>query len=314
MKRLVISIDGGGSKAKALLYDVDLLRPLRYLETESINHHNVGFDKAISNLNELILKLSDKNHAKYYILGLAGLDSKYDYELWERYIKKRFPNSILIHDVKMALYAATYSNTGIIVISGTGVNVYGCNGNDEWYSGNWGWKIGDEGSGYYVGREALRYVFRYLDGRGKKTILYDKILEYLGLNDKDMLIRWAYEANVPGISRLSHVVCNSYYDEISRKIIHDAVDSLLESINAVVRRLTNEYPINYTGGMFRCKPYHERFVKRLGEEGLNEGRYIEHPVAGGIIHFLKKEAIKEDLDDIYDQINDFIDHAKDDHS
>ena len=48
-------------------------------------------------------------------------------------------------------------------------------------SGGWGYVLGDEGSGYWIGRAALRAVLREADHRGPATVLTPMLLEHFGV-------------------------------------------------------------------------------------------------------------------------------------
>ena len=57
-----------------------------------------------------------------------------------------------------------------MVIAGTGSIAYGRNDrNQAARAGGWGYMLGDEGSGYWIGRAALRAVLRESDRRGPAT-------------------------------------------------------------------------------------------------------------------------------------------------
>ena len=46
---------------------------------------------------------------------------------------------------------------GVVIIAGTGSIAYGHNGQGQAArAGGWGYVLGDEGSGYWIGRHALR--------------------------------------------------------------------------------------------------------------------------------------------------------------
>src|SRR5438093_1490445 len=66
-------------------------------------------------------------------------------------------------------------------------------------AGGWGYVVGDEGSGYFIGRHALRAVVRHADGRGRETSLTPRLLGHFGLTSAAELIRRVYhEELAPG--------------------------------------------------------------------------------------------------------------------
>ena len=79
---------------------------------------------------------------------------------------------LIVNDALVALTAGAGDGPGIVVICGTGSICYGRNDAAEAArSGGWGYILGDEGSGYWIGRGALAAVVRHADGRGPATSL-----------------------------------------------------------------------------------------------------------------------------------------------
>src|SRR4030095_17024111 len=133
-------------------------------------------------------------------LGIAGVDRE-DEASTVRAIMRRIgyrSHTIVVNDALIALVAAAGDAPGVVIISGTGSIVYGRNANGEASrAGGWGHMIGDEGSGYWIGREALSAVMRASDGRGPATRLTAAILAHLNLNDLSRLPRIVYDRETP---------------------------------------------------------------------------------------------------------------------
>ena len=72
-----------------------------------------------------------------------------------------------------ALSAGIGCEDGIIAIAGTGSSVFGRKQGAMRQVGGWGYLLGDEGSGFDLGRRALTAALRALDGRGEPTLLQD---------------------------------------------------------------------------------------------------------------------------------------------
>ena len=312
MKKLsyIMGIDGGGSKTRALLYNCTDMKPENFIEADSsTNHHVIGFTNASNVLREIIDSLMEDERNTFIIVGLAGLDSKYDREIWSRYLNRTYKRSLLLHDVHISLFAASYGEPGIIVISGTGFNVYGWDGVSEWYAGNWGWKVGDDPSGYRIGRDALNYILRYLDGRVEECIFYNDIMSYLRLASRDDLIAWIYNARPGQIADLSKMICKHYqHDPVAKRIIDRAVEEAVLSVKAVISKLDGDYPVNYTGGMFNCTYYKNLFLKYLKDSGYSIGEYVKYPVIGAILYGLKKSDMNADLKSVKIDIRRYLEH------
>ncbi|MSR37051.1 MAG: hypothetical protein EXR95_10515 [Gemmatimonadetes bacterium] len=132
-------------------------------------------------------------------------------------------------DVEAAFEDAFAGGPGILVMAGTGSIAYGrAEDGREGRVGGWGSMLGDEGSGYAIGIEALRRVARSVDGRGQPTQLGRLVLIHLGLGDPDDLITWASTASRSAIAGLVPVVQSSAAagDDVSGEILVRAVENL----------------------------------------------------------------------------------------
>src|SRR5262249_28972129 len=129
-------------------------------------------------------------------LGIAGVDRQ-DEARTVRAIMRRLGHrsrTVVVNDALIALVAGAGDGPGIVIIAGTGSIAYGRNGRYEAArAGGWGHIIGDEGSGYWIGREALAAVMREVDGRGPATRLTREVLTYFNIADTSGLPRIVYD-------------------------------------------------------------------------------------------------------------------------
>lgn len=134
-------------------------------------------------------------------------------------------------DVEAAFADAFDDGPGILVVSGTGSVAWG-RGSDGTRGrvGGWGSVLGDEGSGYAVGLEALRRVVRVADGRGRGrgTALRDAVLEALAMDDAGELVPWASSARKSAVAALVPVVVQVARggDPVAGEILVRAVEEL----------------------------------------------------------------------------------------
>lgn len=132
-------------------------------------------------------------------------------------------------DVSVTFADAFEDGPGILVLAGTGSIAWGrAEDGHEARVGGWGSIIGDEGSGYGIGREALRRVARDADGRGPDTELSAAILSRLGLDSLDELVGWSHEASKADIAGLVPVVVEQSRkgDAVAGEILVRAVEEL----------------------------------------------------------------------------------------
>jgi N-acetylglucosamine kinase-like BadF-type ATPase len=122
--------------------------------------------------------------------------------------------------------------------------------------GGWGSLLGDEGSGYALGLEALRQVARGADGRAPAGALEPSVLAHLGLELPDALISWAAGAGKRDVAALAPLLAAAAAagDPAAAATLAGAVRDLAEHVAALRRRLEpwSEPPrVALTGGLLR---------------------------------------------------------------
>src|SRR5205814_6281717 len=101
----------------------------------------------------------------------------------------------VLADGEVALTTAFARGPGVLVNAGTGSIAYARAPDGEIHrAGGYGWQLGDEGGGYWLGRRALELAGRAQDGRGEGSTLLARLLAALGLQQFDDLVRWTATA------------------------------------------------------------------------------------------------------------------------
>jgi len=205
-------------------------------------------------------------------LGIAGVDRPDDARV-VRSIMKRVgykAKCLVVNDALVALEAGAPGRPGVVVIAGTGSISYGRNDrNQAARAGGWGYMLGDEGSGYWIGRAALRAVLRAADRRGPATKLTDLLLAFYGVARAQDLIHQVYSGTLrpAAIAALAKCVQSAFTDgdAVAIGILRGAADQLESSALSVARRLDmigSEFPFVLSGGMYRAVPWLEEELGR----------------------------------------------------
>ncbi|MDH5199975.1 MAG: ATPase [Candidatus Bathyarchaeota archaeon] len=163
----------------------------------------------------------------------------------------------MISDAVIALAGATGCRHGVVVIAGTGSIAYGENeGGETARAGGWGWRLGDEGSGNYIGSRALIAAVRSHDGRDPPTVLAEKVRTALGLTDMSEMIDRVYLGGmgVEDVSALAVLVGEAAEegDGEAIRILEDAGAELGAAALTVARKLglSGGFIVAPTGGAF----------------------------------------------------------------
>src|SRR5258708_8889094 len=143
---------------------------------------------------------------------------------------------------------------GILVSAGTGSIAYARGPAGQLHrAGGYGWQLGDEGGGYWLGRRALDVAARALDGRGEGSTLLPRLLAALGLQQFDDLVRWTAMATPAQVAALAPHVFNAAREgeAVAQRAVQEAADELVELVVTLARHFpaTTPLPVAITGGL-----------------------------------------------------------------
>jgi N-acetylglucosamine kinase-like BadF-type ATPase len=169
---------------------------------------------------------------------------------------------VVVSDVVIAFWSAITQAPGVVVVAGTGSCAYGVGPQGEpARAGGWGYLVGDEGSGYDVGRAGIAAALRAFDGRGPATALVERLLQYFHLDTVSQVVPALYHPSggdsKARISDFALVVVQAALegDAVSHEILRHAGHELGLSAAAVARRLAlcdREFELGLVGGAFKA--------------------------------------------------------------
>src|SRR5215207_726245 len=113
------------------------------------------------------------------------------------------------NDATTAVWGGLGGGEGVAVLAGTGSIAMARSADGrEARSGGYGYLVGDEGSGYWLGREAFTACLRALDRRGPPTQLCDLVCEAAQQHTAIELVGWLYGGRdqVPRLAGLAPLV------------------------------------------------------------------------------------------------------------
>ena len=155
----ILGIDGGGTHTRASLVAGD--KVLAYGENGSIKRLRVGAEAAENNLRALLDEVFAQAGQTRVVAACCGVASPTmpGVKEWITATLKDFgaEHIEVVGDEVIALDAAFHGGPGILQIAGTGSNTVGraADGSRE-NAGGWSSRLGDEGSGYWIGINAVR--------------------------------------------------------------------------------------------------------------------------------------------------------------
>ncbi|MBU5485891.1 hypothetical protein KQI86_16340 [Clostridium sp. MSJ-11] len=236
-----IGIDGGGTKTICLLGNCNN-EVIDSFKSGPTNYHSIGVKQTEEVFSSMFTYFYnkhniDKDNIIAICLGGAGVDCEEDENLLRNIFKALgYKNKLLIfNDSITTLVGANGDMKGAILISGTGSISYGIDihGNAV-RVGGWGHIIDDDGSGFAIGRDALKKIMESYDGRSEETILWEKVSKTLEISNYEELIPFIYNSKKQYIADLAPLVLESYYsDKISRDIVDKAVEDLFKIVKTL---------------------------------------------------------------------------------
>ena len=272
MPEYILGIDGGQTSTKYLIATLDGHIVWSAVGASALHEgaedFKVGVERRLTQTVQEILSTAQWDGTDYEaaVLGMSGAEpgspliSAYQSAVQRAVKAKRYS---VVHDAVTNLFGASAGQPGIAMIAGGGAVAYGVTADGRtWTTSGWGYVIGDEGSGYNVGRAAINSVFRAFDKRDPPTRLTNQILQRLRVSSPVELKYAIFEGRISfqDIADLTSLVARTALegDAASRRILEGAGHNLAEAVIAVARALdiiVDPVDIYPTGGLFQESQY-----------------------------------------------------------
>ncbi len=320
MERCVLGIDGGGTKTVCVLATLDGKVIGRGIEGTT-NPNLVSLSEIRESLQKAIQE-AIQNNPKIQIqavcAGIAGVSvsEKKQAELrnviWEiltalpfcSMLSERFnpsKNIEVVSDVVIALVAGAGERHGIIVISGTGSVVYGETVKGHKIKvGGWGYLL-DEGSGYEIGRMALKEILKAYEVSGETTPLAQKVLNVWNLSSVRDVVNYVYQKTTKptDIANLAKIVDAAARagDEAAKNVLRKAASGLYSNISAAAKRIDfgkGGATVVLSGGVLtNVEIVREIIVEKIQAElpEITSIQLCREPVKGAVILALKNSTL-----------------------
>ena len=280
----VLGIDGGGTRTRAAIVAGE--RVLAHGECGSIKRLRVGAEAAEENLRALLKDLRAQagvTGVRAASVGVASASMPGTAE-WITAVFRDFgvERSEVVGDEVIALDAAFRGGPGILQIAGTGSNTIGRapDGSRE-TAGGWSSRLGDEGSGYWIGLHGVRRALHAYD-REEPTQILKRVGEIWGTASLDGLVNLGDSTPGPDFAALAPAMNElaEAGDPVALGVLRQAAADLVEFVllvRAKLRRkhaIAGEVPVAWTGGVIE----HMTLVREAFFAGLKAAA-PEMPVA-----------------------------------
>jgi N-acetylglucosamine kinase-like BadF-type ATPase len=276
---VVLGIDGGGTRTRASIVAGD--QRLAYVENGSIKRLRVGEEAAEENLREILRDAYAQAGVRSVSAASCGVASATlpGTVEWITEILREFgaERSEVVGDEVIALDAAFQGGPGILQIAGTGSNTIGRapDGSRE-SAGGYSSRLGDEGSGYWIGLHSVRRALHAHD-REEPTRILEKVGEIWGTSSLEEIVSLGDSSPGPDFAALAPAINElaEAGDPVAVAVMQQAAADLVGFVllvRAKLRRkhgLTEEVPVAWIGSVIG--------KARLVREGFFAGLHAAAP-------------------------------------
>jgi N-acetylglucosamine kinase-like BadF-type ATPase len=288
---LVLGLDIGGTSSRALVSDLSG-RVLGSGEAAGGNPNSHPVGEAVRQISEAArsaLRDVDPAAVRNCVVGMAGVSKMADPEFTELFDRAWSRLGLhcakhTINDCEVAFAAGTPDPDGTVLIAGTGAIAARISQHrTAAIIGGHGWLLGDEGSAFWLGREAVRAALRALDRgeplHGLTAAVRDRLLPDVPDAQRRQLIS-AVNAGPPiRLAELAPLVTTAA-DETADDIIRRGARALADTADAT-RSPGDTGPIVLAGGLVAPgNPVGEALRAELADRGWGEPRTAGPGAAG----------------------------------
>ncbi|MET9230885.1 BadF/BadG/BcrA/BcrD ATPase family protein [Lentzea sp. NPDC003310] len=257
---LVVGLDAGGTSTRALVLGLDGARlgqglagganPNSHPPAVAAAHIGEALTEALDGL--------DSRKVRSGVLGMAGASRLADpavldlfQNAWER-AGLHCPMRV-VTDCEAAFATGTSSPDGTVLVAGTG-SIAGRIADHRMVgqSGGYGWLLGDDGSGFWLGREAVRATLKLLDLDAPLEGLATAVLTAAGAKNRGQLITAVNTQPPIRIAQFAPLVSSAYHHgDPEALIIVGTAARLLADLATAVREPADTSPIVLVGSLIK---------------------------------------------------------------
>ncbi len=318
-----LALDSGGTKVAAILYDGNF-NTLATARSGSLRGNSTDPELVEQHFQDLISQLGLKKGDRIErVCGAFGQQTAEN-------LKKIFDIELFLvnGEMNIGLAAAGILGDGILALSGTGATVFCREKGKKYVAGGFGSAVADEGSGYWIGRQAMLAAIRGMENRGPATSLTRILPGYFkekaaltcDVSTSDgfraaVFSIYADKCHSP-VAQIASVVplvvkAAEDGDGEARGILEEAGKLLAEQTLYLIRSndIGPAVPIAISGSVWKKnKLYLNAFVNKMAESEPSRILFVPtvEPVVGAIVkHMNLNGRYKEFRDKLADKYPDF---------
>lgn len=318
MKKVSLTVDAGGTKLHALVFD-KTLQVLRQAKTQGVNVNISTANEVRANIAQCLDELfpaEEKIHVLCVYYTFIGPFEVFRELLEARCLVERYQP---VNEGVAGMLAGIQSPQGFCAMAGTGSDVYYAFKEEGFVDtpglehvicppavGGWGAVIGDSGSGAWMGQKAMQLVAQMIEGMIPSTPILQEVEAQLQAYNKQQMIREIYRAPAPFrmLAQLTPAIARAARagDQHALDIFRKAGEELAMQVKCQMERhcvAPCTMPVVCAGGAWKAHEEmfqsFERALSQLcpGQQAIKP-RY-EQVCAGMVLHALENGKSREEI-------------------
>ena len=280
MTEWLLIIDGGATKTACAVVHAGSGEIEFMTKASGSNYQAIGKEHVLEIMQNLLAQVRKFLREKMIpniavaTFAMAGIDSEKDHQIVSSIIHTAINalqldigTLIIENDAEATLRGITSGQAGALLIAGTGAIAYASNHEQKIVrAGGWGHRAGDEGSGYWLGQEVLRAIFKMEDGRGEPTLLKNAVFNYLRIQHVSELAAWLFQPSYTNaqLAKMGAFLADAVakHDACAIQISTKAAHELVLLACAVLKKIGyrgEEFTLYCNGGAIK----HNSFIIQL---------------------------------------------------
>lgn len=270
---LTLGIDAGASATKwALLDSSGVFREGTSLPMDGHINNSESKIRMLEVLNGISIAAYPESVSAIYA-GITGIAETGD---GAAEISKIFVNVFgevpihLVSDIELGYHANLALGEGIFLYAGTGSIAIHINKEGETFrAGGWGYLLGDEGAGYWIGREAIRTTLLSLESNAPihPDSFEDQVLRFIHCRDWKDIKSFVYSPDRSKIAKIARLVIEltEKNDKLAMRILQEGASALANLVWRLEATLGEEkLPVVFAGGLSTGEnPLSRELVRQL---------------------------------------------------
>ena len=299
-----ISFDGGGSKLNGMMFDGEL-RLLGAGRSGGINLTQTSLEDCRANVRDCLDQVLASHEPEMVDVVFYTGVGNFQLLCEETGRRVHVAQYVGTDEALGGLLAGALKREGVLALAGTGSDVFFISPEKRLVVGAWGPILGDDGSGTWIGQQAMRAVVRQINGWGQETLLLPILREAWHLKNDWQMVEIVHHSPAPfrQVASVTPLVgqAAAQGDPVALNILRQAGHLMAVQTETLIRRAglgEDQLDVTLCGGAWKSHPVmYERYLEELrgAHPALTARRPLfEHVCAGPARMLLERGMNREE--------------------